>query len=66
MNPRGHNTHRLSSIEREHHATWLELFYDLVFAAAISQIWHSLYVTIVQLSAFLEKSHPLFLYGRHG
>jgi low temperature requirement protein LtrA len=34
----------LSSLERERHATWLELFYDLVFAAAISEIGHSLYV----------------------
>ena len=28
--------------ETERHATWLELFYDLVFVAAVSQLAHSL------------------------
>jgi low temperature requirement protein LtrA len=44
----------LSSLERERHATWLELFYDLVFAAAVSQIGHSLYVNNNSITAFLE------------
>ncbi|MFL6339472.1 MAG: low temperature requirement protein A, partial [Nitrososphaeraceae archaeon] len=37
-------TYTLNSLERERHASWLELFYDLVFASAVSQIGHSLYV----------------------
>lgn len=43
----------MSSLERERHATWLELFYDLVFAAAISQIGHSLYVNNNSIIGFL-------------
>ena len=58
MNPRGHNTHRLSSTEREHHVTWLELFYDPVFAAATSQIWHSLHVNNSSIVGFLGKISP--------
>jgi low temperature requirement protein LtrA len=43
----------LSSLEKERHATWLELFYDLVFAAAVSQIGHLLYVNNSSITAFL-------------
>lgn len=39
--------------EQEHrHATWLELFYDLVFVVAVSQVAHNLYED-VSLSGFL-------------
>jgi low temperature requirement protein LtrA len=43
----------LSSLEKGRHATWLELFYDLVFAAAVSQIGHLLYVNNSSITAFL-------------
>jgi low temperature requirement protein LtrA len=43
----------LSNVEKERHATWLELFYDLVFAAAVSQIGLSLYVNNTSITAFL-------------
>jgi low temperature requirement protein LtrA len=43
----------LSSLERERHASWLELFYDLVFASAVSQLGHSLYVNNNSITAFL-------------
>lgn len=43
----------MSSLEKERHATWLELFYDLVFAAAVSQIGHLLYVNNSSITAFL-------------
>jgi low temperature requirement protein LtrA len=42
----------LSNVEKERHATWLELFYDLIFAAAVSQIGHSLYSSITSITAF--------------
>ena len=33
--------------EQEHrHATWLELFYDLVFVVAVSQVAHNLYADV--------------------
>jgi low temperature requirement protein LtrA len=38
--------------EEERHATWLELFYDLVFVAAISEVAHSL-SEHVSLSGYL-------------
>ncbi len=39
--------------EQEHrHATWLELFYDLVFVVAVSQVAHNLYEN-VSLTGFL-------------
>lgn len=39
--------------EQEHrHATWLELFYDLVFVVAVSQVAHNLYED-VSLTGFL-------------
>ncbi len=40
------------SSEEERHATWLELFYDLVFVVAISQLAHNLNED-VSLSGFL-------------
>jgi low temperature requirement protein LtrA len=43
----------LSSLERERHASWLELFYDLVFASAVAQIGHSLYVNNNSIMLFL-------------
>jgi low temperature requirement protein LtrA len=43
----------LNSLERERHASWLELFYDLVFASAVSQIGHSLYVNNNSIMSFL-------------
>ena len=43
----------MSGLERERHASWLELFYDLVFASAISQIGHSLYVNNGSFIGFL-------------
>lgn len=38
--------------EEERHATWLELFYDLVFVVAVSQVAHNLSAD-VSLSGFL-------------
>ena len=35
--------HQRQSIERERHATWLELFFDLVFVFAIAQVAHLLH-----------------------
>jgi len=43
----------LSTLERERHASWLELFYDLVFASAVSEIGHSLYVNNNSIVEFL-------------
>jgi low temperature requirement protein LtrA len=43
----------LSTLERERHASWLELFYDLVFASAVSEIGHSLYVNNNSIIEFL-------------
>jgi low temperature requirement protein LtrA len=43
----------LSTLERERHASWLELFYDLVFASAVSEIGHSLYVNNNSILEFL-------------
>jgi low temperature requirement protein LtrA len=43
----------LNSLERERHASWLELFYDLVFASAVSQVGHSLYVNNNSIMSFL-------------
>ena len=43
----------MNSLERERHASWLELFYDLVFASAVSQIGHSLYVNNNSIMSFL-------------
>ncbi|WP_009632945.1 low temperature requirement protein A [Synechocystis sp. PCC 7509] len=40
--------------EQEHrHATWLELFYDLVFVVAVSQVAHNLYAD-VSITGFLS------------
>ncbi len=33
---------RLRTVEMERHATWLELFYDLVFVVAVAQLGHNL------------------------
>lgn len=39
--------------EQEHrHATWLELFYDLVFVVAVSQVAHNLYEDVSVLGFF--------------
>jgi low temperature requirement protein LtrA len=43
----------LSKAEKERRATWLELFYDLVFAAAVAEIGLSLYTNYTSLPAFL-------------
>jgi low temperature requirement protein LtrA len=43
----------LSNVEKERHATWLELFYDLIFAAAVSQIGLSLDTSNTSITAFL-------------
>ena len=43
----------MSGLERERHASWLELFYDLVFASAISQMGHSLYINNGSFIGFL-------------
>ncbi|HEY7081971.1 MAG TPA: low temperature requirement protein A [Nitrososphaeraceae archaeon] len=43
----------MSTLERERHASWLELFYDLVFASAVSEIGHSLYVNNNSILEFL-------------
>jgi low temperature requirement protein LtrA len=47
-----------NNAEKEHHATWLELFFDLVFVVIISQLSHFL-LHEVSLLRFLEF---LFLY----
>ena len=39
--------------EKERRATWLELFYDLVFAAPVAEIGVSLYINYTTLSSFL-------------
>ena len=40
--------------KHEHrHATWLELFYDLVFVVAVSQVAHNLYAD-VSIAGFLS------------
>jgi low temperature requirement protein LtrA len=43
----------LNNVEKERHATWLELFYDLIFAAAVSQIGLSLDTSNTSITAFL-------------
>ena len=43
----------MNEVEKERHATWLELFYDLVFAAAVAEIGVSLYTSYTTLPAFL-------------
>jgi len=44
---------QVAKAEKERRATWLELFYDLVFAAAVAEIGVSLYVNYTTLSSFL-------------
>jgi low temperature requirement protein LtrA len=49
--------------EQEHrHATWLELFYDLVFVVAVSQVAHNLYedVSITGFFGFVFLFIPLW------
>ena len=49
--------------EQEHrHATWLELFYDLVFVVAVSQVAHNLYadVTISGFFSFIFLFIPIW------
>ncbi len=49
--------------EQEHrHATWLELFYDLVFVVAVSQVAHNLYadVTISGFVSFIFLFIPIW------
>jgi low temperature requirement protein LtrA len=43
----------VAKAEKERRATWLELFYDLVFAAAVAEIGVSLYTSYTTLSSFL-------------
>ena len=43
----------MSNIEKERHASWLELFYDLVFARPVSQIGLVLYVNYTSITSFL-------------
>ncbi len=48
--------------EEERHATWLELFYDLVFVAAIAQLSNSLYqdVSAVGISRYVLLFIPVW------
>jgi low temperature requirement protein LtrA len=46
----------LNNVEKERHATWLELFYDLIFAAAVSQIGLSLDTILTNKSSFTDFS----------
>jgi low temperature requirement protein LtrA len=49
-----HDDHSiLTSVEKERHASWLELFYDLVFATAVSQIGLTLHDNTTSVTAFL-------------
>ncbi|MBA2747523.1 MAG: low temperature requirement protein A [Tatlockia sp.] len=43
------------SAQEHRHATWLELFYDLVFVVAVSQVAHNLYIDnrVFQLCIFV-------------
>jgi low temperature requirement protein LtrA len=43
----------VANAEKERRTTWLELFYDLVFAAAVAEIGVSLYINYTSLSSFL-------------
>jgi low temperature requirement protein LtrA len=43
----------LNNPEKERRATWLELFYDLVFAAAVAELGISLYTNYTSLASFL-------------
>ena len=45
--------YQVAKAEKERRATWLELFYDLVFAAAVAEIGVSLYSNYTTLSSFL-------------
>jgi low temperature requirement protein LtrA len=49
--------------EQEHrHATWLELFYDLVFVVAVSQVSHNLYadVSVAGVFSFIFLFIPIW------
>lgn len=43
----------MRNAEKERRATWLELFYDLVFAAAVAELGVSLYANYTTLASFL-------------
>jgi low temperature requirement protein LtrA len=43
----------LTNVEKERHASWLELFYDLVYASAVSQIGLTLHDHTTSITAFL-------------
>jgi low temperature requirement protein LtrA len=43
----------MSKAEKERRATWLELFYDLVFAASVAELGISLYTNYTTLASFL-------------
>ena len=43
----------MANVEKERHSSWLELFYDLVFAAAVSQIGLTLHDNTTSITAFL-------------
>ena len=43
----------MSKAEKERRATWLELFYDLVFSASVAELGISLYTNYTTLASFL-------------
>ena len=43
----------MTNVEKERHASWLELFYDLVYAPAVSQIGLTLHDNTNSVTAFL-------------
>jgi low temperature requirement protein LtrA len=49
--------------EKERHATWLELFYDLVFVAVISQLSENLDhdISLIGLLSFIALFIPVWL-----
>ena len=51
--------------EKERHASWLELFHDLVFVAVVSQLSENLSHDI-SWPGILALLHFSFLYGLHG
>lgn len=40
------------SAQEHRHATWLELFYDLVFVVAVFQVAHNLYIDVSMTGFF--------------
>ena len=58
-------TNTTNNDEKERHATWLELFFDLVFVVIISQLSHFLLHEISSLR-FLEFLFLLFQFDGLG